>query len=374
VRVLRSTLLSVMVLLVVVSCSSDDTSKPQPPEDTESPTVVSTDPAEGTSDLGLLQPFTITFSEPMERSTLTQETVHLGSPDVPIQVHVPASALSIIVQPDSMLHPDQQNVLSITGATDLAGNALAPFSLNVTTGSLDCDHLMDRFEPNDLPSTATEVKIDTTYAGLATCQEDDDWFRVTIQDTLKVYAETSIDYADEVSWGIYWARADGEELATLGTTVRTGDTKSFQHTFLPGTYYAKIFGFNEEERALYDLRMRTEEPCMEDPYEDNDFEDEAAPITPGLHEGLTGCYVDADWYSVPIEMGQTLTLTMNTPEYTSTRRVTIVMPDNTWTSDTRHDENVTIISGSTSAEGTARVMCMVWTDGIIYNMAIEITD
>jgi hypothetical protein len=373
-RLFKSLILSVLLLSLLLSCSSDDTSKPEEPRDTEAPTVVSADPAEGTVDVPLLQPFTVTFSEAMDRTSLNLLTIELGSPAVPIGLHIPASAQSVVVQPDSLLHPDQPMALTISGATDLAGNALAPFTLNVTTGPLDCAHLADRFEPNDLPSTAAEVKTDTTYTGLATCLEDVDFFRITLQDTLKVRAETKIHYADEDPWQIYWTRADGQNYATLGTTARRGIIPSFQHTFLPGTYYVMIFGYEEEQRVLYDLRLRTEAPCVEDPFEDNDFEDEAAPVAAGSHQGLRGCYVDADWYSVPIAADKTLTLTMNTRDYTSHRRVTIIMPDGTRVSDTRRDETVTSISAPTTAEGDALVMCMVWADGIVYDMTIGIGD
>ncbi len=362
-----------LAVLALVACSSDEKPKPTDPSDTLPPSVTGIAPAEGATDLRLLQPFTLCFSEAMRPASLNPQTVRLG-PDVPIQIHLAEHRDSLIVQPDTLLPADQAVTLTIDGATDLSGNALPPFTFHGRTGPLDCAHLGDRFEPNEDALTATEVRVDSTYVGLSTCLDDVDLYRFAIQDTMQIVAKTFIKYANSDPWGIFWIRGDGQEYATLGTTAHSGSTPSFRHTFLPGTYYLEIFGQGEEERVIYDLRLESVAPCRDDAYEDNDFEDEAAAIDPGFHPGLTGCYLDADWFRLPVRAGQTLTLTMDTHEYQGHRRLTIRLGPINLVLDPTEGETVSNLGLTATADGEALLMCMVWEDGVVYDMTITVTD
>ena len=72
---------------------------------------------------------------------------------------------------------------------------------------MECANLGDRFEPNDLIPTATEVGLDEPVTGLSTCGEDIDYFRFTLTETMKVTARTYTTYAeDRASWSIKWWR------------------------------------------------------------------------------------------------------------------------------------------------------------------------
>jgi hypothetical protein len=363
-----------MVVLAVAACSSDEKPPATEPTDTQPPSVIGVEPGVGSLDLRLLQPFTVSFSEAMDPTSLNSQTIRIGPGTVPLQIQVAPSGLAVVVQPDSMLPADQTIALTLDGPADLAGNELPPFTLHAATGPMDCAHLSDRFEPNESAGTATTVDTDTVYYGLATCQNDVDLFSVTITDTLKLIAETFVDYADNDAWQIYWQRADGQDYATLGTTANPGQIASFDHTFLPGTYYLKIYGYYEEERILYDLRLRTDIPCRDDPYEDNDFMEEAKPLSAGLHEGLLGCYLDEDWFSIPIRAGQNLVLTTDTHEYQSIRRSIIMTPDGGGYQSTLSGVSTFTINWITEADGDARVMSMVWGDGVVYDMTIAIID
>jgi hypothetical protein len=359
------------VVLALGGCSDDDSTPP--PQDTLPPTVTQAEPVEGTTNLGLLQPIRITFSEAMDPATVNPRTVELGSPAIPLVLSLSPGGTSLVILPDSLYPSESALTLTLGSAKDLAGNGLVPYTLNLGTGPLDCEHLADRFEPNGETLTATPVRVDSTYVGLSTCLADIDFYSCTIQDTMMITAKTIIEYANSDSWGIFWIRNDGRQYATLGTTATTGSTPSFRHTFLPGTYYLMVFGTYSEERVVYDLLLESGAPCRDDAFEDNDFEDEAASIEPGSHPGLTGCYLDADWFSLPILAGQTLTLTMDTHEYRSIRRLTIQV-DPYSNSETFHDETVSSISLTATEDGTALLMCMVWEDGVVYDMTIEVTN
>ena len=366
--------LIVVPVIGLAACSSDDDPNGTVPHDTQAPTVVTVAPPEGTTDLGLLASFTVTFSEAMDQATLNAQTVTLDSGGVALEFYPSLSGETLVVRPDSLLPAEQALILALAGATDLAGNAIEPFTATVTTGPLDCAHLADRFEPNDEAAAATEVMLDTLYTGLSTCQDDEDVFHFTVPDTLKVTARTHIVYAADDSWQIYWERQDGvTSAATMGTGASTGETPSFHYTFLPGTYGVRIYGYHVEERVLYDLELETSPPCHDDVFEDNDFDDEAVQIVPGTYAGLAGCYLDSDWYTFFVLAGETITITVDTRDYTSTRRLTIREPGGEQVSGTSElSTPVSTLSLTATADGQARVMCMVWQDGVLYDMMITV--
>jgi hypothetical protein len=321
-------------------------------------------------DLGLLASFTVTFSEAMDTATLNAQAVTLDAGAVALELYPSPTAEALVIRPDSLLPASQVVTLAIDGAEDRAGNAIVPFSATLTTGPLDCAHLADRFEPNGQASQASSVQLDTLYTGLATCGDDVDVFRFSVADTVMVTARTHILFANDDGWQIYWERQDGAiYMATLGTSARTGETPSFHYTFLPGTYGLRLWSYDQEERILYDLELETSAPCRDDAFEDNDFEDDPAPIAPGSYAGLAACYLDRDWYAFSVSDGDTITFTIDTHDYTGFRRMVIREPGGgqVWAD---LEAPVSTVSLTVTAAGTARAMCMVWTDGVVYDMTI----
>jgi len=70
--------------------------------------------------------------------------------------------------------------------------------------------------------------------------------------------------------------------------------------------------------------------------------------------------------------GDTITFTIDTHEYTDFRRMVIREPggQQIWADPGDLDLPVSTVSLPVTAAGTARVMCMVWTDGVVYAMTI----
>ena len=232
----------------------------------------------------------------------------------------------------------------------------------------------DRFEPNNSLATATVLLPDSLYAHLAICDDDRDHFSVTIEDTFKLTARTVLASGSDVSWMIYWLNAAGRAYATLGTGGSAGETETFFHTFLPGTYYLQLWESNEDQKVVYDVAIDTGAPCVDDEYEDNDFDTDAKTIVPGFYEGLTGCYVDADWYAVSVEAGQTIILTVDTHDYTYLRRLGIVEPGGAQEGEVYNGEAVSSISLVATSGGTAKLSMMVWQDAIPYDMTVSVED
>jgi hypothetical protein len=308
----------------------------------------------------------------MNPATLNDQTVTIGPMGGGLFLSYDENDRRLWIAPDSLYPPDTDLTLAISaGATDLAGNGLEPFSVGFSTGSFECAFLEDRFEPNDQLSAPLQVQPDSLVVGLSTCMEDVDHFRVTLQEPAKVTATTFVTYAENESWGIHWLRENGDWYATLGTRANTGAVKSFQFTFLPGSYLLKVFGNSEEPLVLYDLLLETGEPCTDDGYEDNDFQDEAASVSPGTLAGLQGCYLDHDWFSFPVSAGQTITLSVDPGDHTGTRRLAIYEPGGTWAVETDR-ESLTSITLLATADGTASIYALYWAEVVPYDMTIDV--
>ena len=341
--------------------------------DTTAPQVATVTPAAGAVDVGLLSPLALTFSEPMDPATLGGLVVADGAQDLLFVADYDAASRTLTALPVGCWTPDASLTLGLADATDLAGNVLAPFTAGFDTGDDACANLADRFEPDDDTASAADVAIDL-YPALSTCGDDEDFYRITLTDTLKVSARTTIASAGNVTWNIHWVREDMAQYATRSTSIVDGETVDFPFTFYPGTYYLQLYGPVAGDPVLYDLTFATADPCRDDVYEDNDFQDEAAAVEPGLHEGLTACYLDADWYAFPVTDGQTIHFGVEHggPTGTRLRRLRILEPGGLDVVQVFTVEPDAAVSLTATADGEAQVMVMFWDDAIEYSMTIGV--
>jgi hypothetical protein len=354
--------------VVLAACGDAGTTDPPP---ADPPKVTAVSPTLG-SDVGLLQDLTVTFSAAMDPATLSEQTVTISPMGGRLLMRYDESARQLWIAPDSIFPPATSLALSITdGARGTSGTALEPYLASFTTGPLECAYLKDRFEPNDEASTAVDVPLDSLVVGLSTCGEDRDYFRVTLTEAASLTAWTHMTYADDLGWRIGWYREDGEHYATSEALVGSAMDAAYAHSFLPGSYLVRVMGVGDEPLALYDLRLETGAPCTDDPYEDNDFPDEAAAVEAGTLVGIVGCHRDADWFAVPVTAGQAITLAIDPGEYLGTRHLEIREPGG---------GKVDVTGGSTlgwlalkaKADGIALVQAEFWQDIGAYDLSIGV--
>jgi hypothetical protein len=360
---------------VAVSCGSGDVGPSHPP-DTTPPTIVSMNVSDGETDVGLIKAFQITFSEDMDASTITDSSVFVSGRSPRCFVDYDAESRTAVCVPETLYAEQTWHFFVVTDSvTDEAGNPLAADTTSFQTGASDCGHLADQLEPNSSIQDASPVRTDRLYHTLSICGDDDDYYSFTLPDTAAtVTVRTSIRHADENGWNIHFMRGDGELYSTHGTVAETGHEVNVHHSFFPGTYYLRIYGSDHPVYVLYDLEIETGSACVEDEYEDNDFYDEAAPITPGMHTDLRGCYLDDDFYSFDVQAGQTVTLTATQhPDPTwAHSRMGIYDPYGGVTTQDSDAVSVTI-SRTTSHAGTCVVSAMFWND-MVYDLDIEVSD
>ena len=390
--------LSFILLLVVtlVSCGKDDNDKvidpgdgdtPIDSSDVERPVVVNTTPDDSTTGQTLLQSVSFTFSEPMESSSITDSTLFAVGQTPVLNVHYDEHSQTATLTPDSSLYAPQtwHTIVVTEGATDVAGNPVWPDTLVFQTGAMNCDNVADPLEPNEEIAEAALVDVGHNYQLLTACGGGKDTYEFIVDQTAKITVSTFIRHApldtseNGPCWQIYFMRADGKYYSTLGTRASPGLTQEFAFSFNPGTYYCEIFPYDTlapGDYIVYDLEISASDACMDDEYEDNDFIDEAAPITAGTHTGLTGCYLDADHYSIEMTAGQTLTVTMDAtfqPDDWEHRRMGIAPPagDAFYYSGL---DNPQIGQVTATADGTAKINIMFWEDSVEYTLDILLAD
>lgn len=345
------------------------------------PEVTATLPDGGAAGVSLIPIVQVWFSEAIDEATLDTLNFYVeGARTHEIEYQDDDHSATLLLS--SALEPNNTyDVHLTTGIKNIAGKALGEdYIFSFTTGARDCEHLEDRFEPNDDPATATAIEVDKRYTILSSCGDEHryDHYSFTLTDTVKVIMRAYYSYADtnSVGWRKTFMRADGEWYADAGTQLTPSEPASYVHSFLPGTYYLRTGKYQADTHmAVYDLVLETSEACQDDAYEDNDFMDEAKPIDPGTFEDMTGCYNDADWFSLSLDVGDRLTVT--------TTRLTLASPSQQLYIYSSNGDKVAIYQGSdvmasvswTAVQQETHYIRTQWNgEGVGYNMVVEVAE
>lgn len=345
------------------------------------PSVVLTSPANGATDISPYPTVEVWFSQALDVASIDTLDFHID--------RVPSRAIfydtierKAILYPSTILAPLTQHEVHL--GPDIMSDAGLAMGQEVifgfTTGPLDCEHLRDRFEPNDDIASATQTGTDGFYPGLTSCggAERFDFYRFTLTQTQKIRVTTEAAYVDtqSVVWKIKFRRDDGLDYASLGTQVYAGGSASSYYTFLPGTYWIEAGKYDDDSHlVVYHLIVEELAPAPDDQYEDNDFPDQATPIQPGLYEGLRGARSDADYYSLDLTVGQTITVTAT--EVTTTygiRRLEILDANATFLTGHTDTVNPAVEFWTVTTTGTYIVYARWWSDDVIYNLNVEVED
>ena len=297
---------------VLASCGGSDDG-PSSPGDVTPAFVAQVSLDDGATDVGLIERIEVTFSEPMDASTISDTTIFVAGRAVVSHVEYDEATRTASLIPDTLYAAETPHIFVVSDAvTDESGNALpAPDITSFETGPFGCDYLMDYFEPNNDVGEGALIELDRLYRTLTVCGENSDYYLFTVEEPATVTVTTTLRHCAEggEGWAMYFMRTNGDYYATSGVGVSPGGTATFGFSFLPGTYALWLFGYDDPIYVLYDLELVTSEPCPDDEYEDNDFREDAQPIAPGLTTDLGGCYLDSDYYTFDVEAGQVVTVT-----------------------------------------------------------------
>ncbi|MFH1690861.1 MAG: Ig-like domain-containing protein [Candidatus Eisenbacteria bacterium] len=373
-KLLARALCLAAILFVVASCSSTS----DPSSVSGDPTVESLSPADGATDVGLVKRIEVEFSEAIDPATVNDTTLVITERGIEGFVEYDESSHTVTFTPDTLYAANSwfDGVVS-DDVTDMSGHALAQTeAFSFQTGAFDCAHLTDYMEPNESIAQAAPIELARTYRTLSGCDSDTDFFEFTLTDTAKVLPLARFKRANHEVCFLYIRRYTGGEYGYIGSSVEDGDFIGGGYTLLPGTYYAEVMAQGGyEDYVLYDFSVNTMTPCHDDAYEDNDFFDEATPISPGTSENLRGCTVDKDFYAVHADSGQLITLTVDAHTGgTDTRQYVIYGPSEDNLAMYWDVGNPVTIDAHATETGTYYLFVRFWSDGYVYDMDVSVED
>lgn len=362
--------------LFLISCSDSDSGGSGP--DTTPPEVSQVSVEDGATGVGLVEQLRVTFSEPMDPATITETSLVVAGRSATGYIDYDEATRTASFTPDTLYAVSTSHQLIVTeDVTDADGIALAEeHSTAFTTGPLDCEHLLDHLEPDNDIAGATVIGLNEWVHTLTQCEgrADRDYFQFTLDETAKIHASAMFKYCiEDLGWVTEFRRADGEFYVNSGTTANPGETRGWYYTFLPGTYWVSVYCSESDPWgfALYDFMLETDTPCRDDAYEDNDFIEECAQIQVNENHDLVGCMVDADWFWVDLEPGQTLTVTVTTNSSTN-RRLRLLDTSRIQVDYYNGTNDPASISHTATGSGTHFFMTRFWTDGIEYEMNVSV--
>ena len=374
--VLRTWLVASFALLA--SCGTDPETGPSPP-DTTRPVVNHVSMPDEEEDAGLVDRIVVTFSERMDAASITPSTMFVSGRAPKGHIGYDEASRTATFTPDTLYAAETGHVFVVgDSVTDLAGNPLVPDTTAFRTGAFDCEHLADHMEPNNSIAAAAPIELERTYRTLTGCESDTDFYRFTLDHTARVIPFASYRHAVSEVCFLRIRRADGGLYSHSYSCVDTGDSLVGRHfTLMAGDYLLEAIsldGYNDY--VVYDMRLNTAPPCIDDSYEDNDFFDEAVPVAPGTYESLRGCRVDGDYFAVEAEAGETITVTVeaDTSGYIM-RRVGIYGPaEDELASYLDSIYNPVTVDATAAESGTHYILVRFWSDGIVYDMNINLTN
>ena len=184
-----------------------------------------------------------------------------------------------------------------TGDDDTAGDD------DDTTGAL-C--LPDANEEDNEFASATPVPMGV-YDGLTACDEDPDFFAVTLTQSGPLFIDIYFTDADgDIDLRLY----DNNQVEIASSTSAT-DNENIQESLDAGTYYVEVELYSGALTPgnTYTLELQdTIPPCPSDPFEPNNSVATAATNGLGVQSGLSVCEFDDDYYSVGLSAGEILTV------------------------------------------------------------------
>ena len=203
--------------------------------------------------------------------------------------------------------------LNVRLAFDLGDSAQYDLDVAIESATPTCPD--DGLEDNDTFDDARPIGGSTD--ALRVCEGDDDYYSVTLGagDTLTVATDFSTSEGD-----IDLRLLNGEG-AVVASSVSVTDDESLTYVAeTAGTYVIRVSLWRDsgsDPGNGYGIDIDVDEAvapsCPSDRLENNDSIDDAEPLPPELYTGLFVCEDDEDWYRLPLNAGDTITVTVTFP-------------------------------------------------------------
>ena len=160
--------------------------------------------------------------------------------------------------------------------------------------------------PAAAPPDAEDVKTWTRQ--LLLCPEDTDWFQLDLQGGDRLKAKLTVpEDMGQLHLSLY---APGGEQRLRPLPTHDGPNQEVELTVRSrqaGPHLLQVTNVDGDE-VSYGLDVEVRPACRasEDTFEENDYPELAAMLSPGPAPGLKICPLDADWYAVALAEGESL--------------------------------------------------------------------
>jgi hypothetical protein len=339
--------------------------------------VSATNPQDGAVDVNLNPLVQVWFDQELDEATVDSASFHVaGGVTERIEYDVSQKAIRLYLR--ELLDPeaDYEIFVASTITSEDGDPMTADESFGFSTGPMDCDHLEDYLEPNETIEAASEIDIVRAYPLLSSCGDGYDYYRFVLNDTAKVTARIEHVYSEDPQpgWHIRFKRSTDEDYTWYTGWIAADNDLNHRFTFMPGTYYIRTGSGSEAGRiVVYNLIIQLSAPCPDDSLEDNDFIDEASPISPGLTENLRGCYRDRDCYCIRLESSHTLTVTVNqVPALGDQCTLEILGPDGGLLAGHDYTDYPAVETWTADEDTTYYISATWWADNAKYTMDVDV--
>ena len=163
----------------------------------------------------------------------------------------------------------------------------------------------DPFEENDQLSSAAPIEPGD-HQNLMICSEDEDWYSLPLCQGGRLSVEAHFLHSNgDLDIALY----DAEGL-TLGSSRTTGDIERLEYeASADELLFLRIGGLGSASnlyRLLLERQGCEEGLCVDDRFEENDDDEQANSLEPGLYENLQICSEDPDNYRLTLCEGGSL--------------------------------------------------------------------
>ncbi len=145
---------------------------------------------------------------------------------------------------------------------------------------------------------------------LVACPEDEDWYSMFVPAGKKLQVDTWF-LDDDGDIDVYIRTAADESAGPAGTSTSDDENVVSDTVETDQDLYVRVILYGDAGATVgneYDLELAVIDPptCTPDPFEENDTDAAAVAITAGSHASLNVCTDDEDYYSISLNVGQTL--------------------------------------------------------------------
>ncbi len=153
-------------------------------------------------------------------------------------------------------------------------------------------------EPNDRREQAQEVRIGDTVEGGIQQNNDDDWYKFTVDQTGKNYLRVDLSAVPEVDGRLYLLDANGRTLLDVNEARKNEVETIAFFPVEPGTYYVHVYSAGKATAEKYSLSLKLDGTWQEgQELEPNDRREQANDLPLGQSvEGHFQYHGDYDYF------------------------------------------------------------------------------